>query len=51
VCRIVTRGLYPSWTACRVRENTPEISACDATTAAAVAIATIGYSAHSGTSE
>ena len=48
---MVTRGLYPSWTACRVSENAPEISACDATTAAAVAIPTIGYSAHAGTSE
>ena len=48
---MVTRGLYPSCTACRVSENAPEISACDATTAAAVAIPTIGYSAHAGTSE
>ena len=32
------RGEYPSWTLCCVRENAPEMSACDATTAAAVAM-------------
>ena len=48
---MVTRGQYPSCTACRVSENAPEISAWDATTAAAVAMPTIGYSAQPGTSE
>jgi hypothetical protein len=48
---MVTRGLYPSCTACRVRENAPEISACDATIAADVEIATIGYSPQLGTRE
>jgi hypothetical protein len=34
-----------------VSENAPEISACDATIAAIVAIPTIGYNAQPGTSE
>ncbi len=41
---MVTRGRYPSCTAWRVSEYAPEISACDATTAATVAMMTIGYS-------
>ena len=44
-------GSSPSCTACRVSEKAPEISACEATTAATVAITTIGYSAQPGTSE
>ena len=47
---IVTRGLYPSCTACRVRENAPEINACDATIAAIVAMTIIGYRNQPGTS-
>src|SRR6266568_5930030 len=48
VCSILSRGLYPSCTACRVRENAPEMIACEAMTAAAVARATSGYKAHDG---
>ena len=39
---MVTRGLKPSCTACWVSENDPEISACEAVMAAAVATTTIG---------
>jgi hypothetical protein len=38
---MLTRGLKPSCTACRVSEKAPEMSACDATMAAPVAIPTI----------
>jgi hypothetical protein len=40
VWRIVTRGKRPSCTAWRVSEKAPEMSACEAITVAAVAIAT-----------
>ena len=46
---MVTRGEYPSWTACWVRENAPEMSACEATTAAPVPMAIIGYNPQDGT--
>ena len=36
------RGRYRRLMPCWVSENTPEISACEATTVAAVAIATSG---------
>ncbi len=36
------RGRKPSWIACLVIENAPEITACDAMTAATAANATIG---------
>ena len=36
------RGSWPSCTACRVIENTPEITACDAMIVAIVASATSG---------
>jgi hypothetical protein len=36
------RGRKPSCTACRVRDATPVIEACEAITAASVASATIG---------
>ena len=36
------RGEKPSWIACWAREKAPEMSACEAITAAAVAIATSG---------
>jgi hypothetical protein len=36
------RGRKPSCTACFVSENAPEITACEAITAAAVARITIG---------
>ena len=44
------RGQKPSWIACRVSENAPEITACDAMIVATVAMTTTGYSAHSGAS-
>ncbi len=50
VCLICMRGAKPSCTAWRVTENAPEITACDAMTAAAVARPIIGYSAQSGAS-
>ena len=40
--RIVTRGRKPSWTAWRVTEKAPEITACEAITVATVASSTIG---------
>jgi hypothetical protein len=40
---MVTRGQYPSCTACWVSEYAPEMSACEATTVAKVAMATMGY--------
>ena len=46
---MVTLGEYPSCTACWVSENAPEMSACYATMAAAVATATIGYCSRAGT--
>jgi hypothetical protein len=39
---MVTRGKKPSCTACCVSEKAPEMSACDATTVALVAITTTG---------
>ena len=42
VCTMATRGTKPSCTACCVSEKAPEMSACDATTVAAVAMSTIG---------
>jgi len=36
------RGRKPSWIACCVSENTPEIIACDAITVATVAKTTSG---------
>jgi hypothetical protein len=39
---MVTRGQYPSCTACWVSEYAPEMSACEATTVATVATATMG---------
>ena len=45
------RGSWPSCTACRVIEKTPEITACEAMMAATVASTTSGKCAHSGTSE
>ena len=47
---MVTRGLYPSCTACCVSENAPEMSACEATTAADVAIPMSGYKNQRGAS-
>jgi hypothetical protein len=35
VCSMSRRGAYPSWIACCVSENAPEISACEAMIAAA----------------
>ena len=46
----MTRGKYPSCTAWRVSENTPEMSACDATTVAAVDRMTMGMSTGAGNS-
>lgn len=43
------RGMKPSWIAWLVSENAPEITACDAITAAQVASSTIGISSSSGT--
>lgn len=39
---MVTLGMHPSWVACMVRENAPEIRACEAITVAAVAMPTTG---------
>ncbi len=39
---MVTRGKKPSWIACRVSENAPEMRACDAMIVAIVESATIG---------
>jgi hypothetical protein len=50
VWRMLIRGRNPSWIACRVRLNAPEITACDAITVATVARTTIGTCAHAGTS-
>ena len=50
VCRIRRRGRKPSATACRVTENAPEMTACDAITVASVASTTIGSCSMSGTS-
>ena len=43
------RGRKPSWIASRVTENAPEITACEAITAAAVASSSIGTSIDCGT--
>ena len=48
VCSMSRRGQYPSWMACLVRENTPEMRACDAMMAAAAASATRGRVAQAG---
>ena len=48
VCLIVMRGKNPSWTTCRVTENAPEITACDAISVAQVASAIIGTRDHPG---
>ena len=42
------RDSSPCWMAWRVSENTPEITACEAITVAAVASATSGMVAQSG---
>ena len=42
VCTTCMRGTKPSWMAWRVTENAPEITACEAITAAAVARPIIG---------
>ena len=44
------RGQKPSWMACAVSENTPEITACEAITAAAIDSATNGNCIHAGAS-
>ena len=43
-----TRGRKPSWTTCRVTENAPEMTACDAISVAQVASTIIGTRDHSG---
>ncbi len=48
--RIVSRGRKPSWTAWRVTEKAPEMTACEAITVATVASATIGIRPQSGIS-
>ena len=45
---ILARGHNPICMACRVNENTPETSACDAMMVANVASTTIGTSAQAG---
>ncbi len=47
---MLTRGTKPSCTACCVSEKAPEMSACDATTVATVAITIIGITSPPGTS-
>ena len=47
---MVRRGRKPSWTAWRVTENAPEITACEAITVASVASATIGIRLQCGNS-
>jgi hypothetical protein len=42
VWRTVSRGKYPSCTACPLIEKTPDITACDAITVAQAASTTIG---------
>ncbi len=42
------RGMYPSWMACSVMENAPEITACEAITVASVDNATKGINAQLG---
>jgi hypothetical protein len=44
------RGRKPSCTACRVTENAPEITACEAMIVATVASSTIGTRPQSGIS-
>ena len=50
VCAMVSRGLKPSWMHCCVSENAPEMSACDATMAAIVAMTSSGMSRARGAS-
>ena len=47
---ICMRGEYPSWMLCCVSENAPEMSACDATMAAAVAMRSRGHWKNDGAS-
>ena len=47
---MVRRGRKPSWTAWRVTEKAPEITACEAMTVAIVAMTTIGMRAQCGKS-
>ena len=47
---MLARGDNPICIACRVSENTPEISACEAITVANAASTTIGISAQPGAS-
>ncbi len=47
---ICARGDSPICIACRVSENTPEISACEAMMVATAASTTIGISAQPGAS-
>ena len=50
VCSTRTRGNRSSWTASRVSENAPEMTACDAITVAAVDNSTRNDSVPSGAS-
>ncbi len=50
MCSTVSRGRKPSWTAWRVTENAPEITAWEATIAATVATITIGTCSQLGNS-
>ena len=45
---MLRRGRKPSWMACRVTENAPEITACEAMRVATVASTIIGTRDHSG---
>jgi len=45
------RGQYPSCIACRVTENAPEITACEAITVAMVDRISKGYKAQVGASK
>ena len=47
---MVRRGRKPSWTAWRVTEKAPEMTACEAITVAIVASTTIGMRLQSGNS-
>ena len=47
---MVRRGRKPSWTAWRVTEKAPEMTACEAITVAIVASTTIGIRLQSGNS-
>lgn len=48
VWRIVMRGMKPSWIACCVTEKAPEITACEAMTAARLAMMSSGHWNQSG---